>query len=39
MICPKRTQILFPSLEGREKKSAYEKKQTKVKELTRMLKS
>ena len=38
MICPKRTQILFPSREGREKKSAYEKKQTKAKELTKMLK-
>ena len=38
MICPKRTQILFPSREGREKRSAYEKKQTKVKELTKMLK-
>ena len=38
MICPKRTQILFPSREGREKKSAYEKKQTNVKELTKMLK-
>ena len=38
MICPKRTQILLPSREGREKKSAYGKKQTKVKELTKMLK-
>ena len=38
MICPKATQILFPSREGREKKSAYEKKRTEVKELTKMLK-
>ena len=38
MICPKRTQILFLSREGSEKKSAYENKKTKVKELTKMLK-
>ena len=38
MICPKRTQILFPSREGRKKKSADYKKQTKAKELTKMLK-
>ena len=38
MIYPKYTQILFPSWQSREKKSAYEKKQKKVKELTKMLK-
>ena len=36
MICPKRTHSV--SLVSREKKSAYEKKLTKVKELTKMLK-
>ena len=38
MICPKRTQILFPSRQGSEKKFACEKKLTKVEELTGMLK-
>ena len=38
MICPKRAQILFPTPEGREKKCADKKKQTKVKELTKILK-